>query len=500
MNMLPSIGRSEPLHNRNPRPSDGQIVKGKVIQLLNAEEAVVEINGRTIKASIEVPLKPGSSYLFQVFREPEGFHLKMIKEVPLGESNMNDSAEELVRYFGLPVDGRSKAIVRLFFHYNWPLNSSLLNQARRLLSLPNHEGDWNALKTMLARKWPLNESLFKALAAVENHQTAQSMNILLKELKQLNLASSLHDELASLLEHWPSMEGQDLNELLNRLKVYSTDTESEAVLLKWLVKTFPEHTESIQKGWPEARIILSKLNTPQDFGAFIRLIGLPLQHENDLLFYTATFQSFFGSFSGEWLKRILVKTGYFYEADLAKLAKGEAVDVAELKRSLKGLLLALSEKEGSADDVIRQTAQKLLQQISGQQLQSLHEDRSFIQLLFTFPLRFEDGLRDVQLFWEGKRQGDGKVDPEYCKIAFRLELPHIDETVVHILVQKRRMTVSIYNDHPLIEPLIRAHAGELSEALKKMGYDLVSVKRQTGSIPEAEAIFSPQAGNVDVRI
>lgn len=494
MNMLPSVGRSEPLHNRGSKPSDGQVVKGKVIQLLNAEEAVVEINGRTIKATIEVPLKPGSSYLFQVFREADGFHLKMIKEVGAELTN-NQSVDETVRFLGLPADGRSKALVRLFFQHDWPLKSALLMQARRLLDLSGQDGDFEALKMMLEKKWPLKESLFKALTAAQNTQASESLNTLMSELNGLHLSTPEHQELAALLKNWPSLdETGDEKAFLAALKTIGDDPAKEESLKSFLMSTFPEESETIHQRWPEARILLRKMATPQDFKAFLNLLGLSGK-ENQLLT-----SNVFGKTSDLWLKNLLLKTGFFYEAELRKLTKGQDVDTTALRQSLKGLLMALSQNSQDGGDTLHQTINHLLQHINGQQLQSLHMDRSFVQLLFTFPLRIQDELRDIRLFWEGKRNKDGNVDPNYCKIAFQLDLPHLNETVLHILVQERRVSVSVYNDHPLAEALIQGHSARLTEKLEAIGYNLVSVKQHMGSMLEAKAIFSPKAGSMDVKI
>jgi len=496
MNVLPSVGRTEPIHHRNPRLQDGEVLRGKVIQLLGAEEAVVEINGRMIKAAVEVPVKPGSGYLFQFFREPEGFRLKIIKELGQENQGRKETAEALVRYFGLPSDARSTALVRLFYLYNVPMNRTVLKQALKWLGETDSDSGFQALKVILAKKWPLSESLFKALSASAAQAPAGSMKALLQVLKQYDARHPSQKAILDFLENWPGTNiAVRIDELLEHIRAMGRDETQMATLRDWFVARYPEYKEQILSHWPEAKTFLPKMKTEQDLRTLTLLLGLSIREDEWLPMFINDFFPYRKPFSGEWLKHLLFRMGYFYEAELLKSVKNENLNALQWQNSLKGLLLSLTQKN-DGHDLIGQ----LLSQITGEQLQSVQVDRSFVQLWLAFPLYFGSDLRDVHLFWEARRNPDGSVEPDYCRIALKLELSQLGETVVSILVQKRRVSVTVYNEQSMVEALIEQKVSPMKTRLKELGYELVSVKHVTSGLSEAKAIFTPHAGNMDVRI
>lgn len=501
---IPSIGRPEPVYNRSARPSDGQIVKGKVLDLLEGEQAVVDVHGHALKARVEVPLKTGGQYLFQVLKEPEGYRLKMIKELADGRADDGDSLGEMIRLLGLPNDSKARALIQLFQKRDWPLQADLLHAAHRLFESGRFSEYVKALDIILSKGWPLEKSLLKALGAAQAKSVSDRLNTLLEAAKSTADAAPALTRLAALLDEWPGPgRPQEMAGFVHALRLKARSDAGLKEIKAWLIERFPEHAEQIEKGWPDdAARRLTALRNGEDLNAFLKRLGLPVNASalQQMAAESRIFQM--GKFSGGWLKDTLFLMGYFHEAGLfSALKHGEEPNAAASSDNLKAVLLSLLASDRS-DESMRAAVNQALQQITGQQLQSIQADKAFVQLFFTFPVRFGSALRDVEAILEGKRNKRGEMDGDYWRLAFRFELANIKETILNILVQKRMVTLTLYNGTPGIDRLVHAFRPSLSEGLAKWNYRLASLKivKDEDALDEMRSVFTPKPGALDVRV
>ncbi|MFE4426553.1 hypothetical protein ACFRH9_05555 [Peribacillus butanolivorans] len=110
---------------------------------------------------------------------------------------------------------------------------------------------------------------------------------------------------------------------------------------------------------------------------------------------------------------------------------------------------------------------------------------------------------------ERKEKKDGKMDPDYCRILFCLELERLKETFIDMQVQNRVIKVTVINEYSKkIEAAADNYLTLLKANLKKMDYRLSGVlfenpvSKKTTDTKLKSALFSEKESysGVDIRI
>ncbi|MCG5103506.1 hypothetical protein [Oceanobacillus alkalisoli] len=169
----------------------------------------------------------------------------------------------------------------------------------------------------------------------------------------------------------------------------------------------------------------------------------------------------------EQLRQSLAMLGLNYENRLATEKEPE-----NLSDTIKGLLLQLASGENSTE-VKQQT--RLLHLIQGLQLQSVNETPSFIQAMLQIPAERLGLVKDLVIEFEGKKNEDGEVNPDYCRILFYLELKNLKETVIDVNIQQRAVSLTVFNNTAGIPILANTFKDKLSENLTNLNYRLTSI-------------------------
>ncbi|PAE07728.1 hypothetical protein CHI12_10140 [Terribacillus saccharophilus] len=175
-------------------------------------------------------------------------------------------------------------------------------------------------------------------------------------------------------------------------------------------------------------------------------------------------QSKDGDFFKNLLQDIVRQTGFSYEHDL------NDADATDLP--LKGLLLQHAAQGSERAELSSQ----LLQQITGSQLLQVQDDKqmAYIQLqLSGAPFGFD---KDILMELEGRKEADGQLSSDHCRILFYLHLPFLDDMVVDMYVQKKAVSLHIYTEEGKAEQVMRPLQQKLKSALDTSGYHLSSVK------------------------
>ena len=145
--------------------------------------------------------------------------------------------------------------------------------------------------------------------------------------------------------------------------------------------------------------------------------------------------------------------------------------------TLKQALLSLA----AADDApaaLRETAQQLVQQITGQQLLLAPEKNGalFSHMTLFIPFQGEDGGTTAQITIQSRRGRKGELDPDNCRLLFDLRMKHLGDTVVDVQVVDRFVSLNLWNDHPAVSRLVESARDEAAEALRRAGYQLSSMR------------------------
>ncbi|WP_313798696.1 hypothetical protein [Cytobacillus sp.] len=172
------------------------------------------------------------------------------------------------------------------------------------------------------------------------------------------------------------------------------------------------------------------------------------------------------------IKHLVHSIGLSYEHELLSGLKNREGDIVNKADTLKPLLMQLLSEEASP--AIKDTAEKLLFKITGFQLLS-QEVGPIQQYVFQVPLSFWEMKSDLTMQWSGRKTENGKIDPNFCRVLFYLNLNQLKETIVDLQVQNRIMNISIINERTDLRMLAAPFIPHLKENLSKINYQLSSI-------------------------
>ncbi|MBP3038292.1 hypothetical protein J9303_02080 [Bacillaceae bacterium Marseille-Q3522] len=189
------------------------------------------------------------------------------------------------------------------------------------------------------------------------------------------------------------------------------------------------------------------------------------------------------------LKMILQKLGMSYDYHLQlSLEQNTDINGKLTTDNLKSLLMQYI--KDSPSPAGKENAEHLLHKITGYQI--LSQEAGPIQhFVYQIPFRFWKKTIDVSMQWSGRKLENGKIDPNYCRVIFYLQLERLKETVIDMQVQNRVINLQIMNhDHELKRQALPFLA-MLKENLSRLRYTLSSVQfseLQEESGPAAQAV------------
>lgn len=214
--------------------------------------------------------------------------------------------------------------------------------------------------------------------------------------------------------------------------------------------------------------------------------------------------------NGEEITRLFKQT-----VDVLGLQYERNINVLEKEQTLESKLIALkpllmNALEQLSDSNVKEKIDQLLTRITGYQLINTEQEGQFQQLLLQLPILLGNQSTDVTFKWMGKKQQNGQIDPDYCRVIFYLELEHLQEMLVDVHVQNRIVNIQIYNDNPKLKLVIKNLNQLLKEKLENLQYHLsgiiVSTKEnenknnKKNTVTEKLSTFSPSLNGVDIKI
>lgn len=169
-----------------------------------------------------------------------------------------------------------------------------------------------------------------------------------------------------------------------------------------------------------------------------------------------------------------------------------------VQESLKSLLLSLT-SSNDAPPALRETAQQLIQQITGQQLMLTPERNGamFTHLTMHVPLNGPDGNQTASINIQTRRGRRGELDADNCRLLFNLSMKTLGETIVDVNVTDKIVSLTLWNNHPAIGTLADSARAEVAESLNQAGYQLSSLRatpiiKREESDPESQGTDQPK--------
>jgi len=169
------------------------------------------------------------------------------------------------------------------------------------------------------------------------------------------------------------------------------------------------------------------------------------------------------------LKTVLKSLGISYEAALSSKSADLQTIAHQLKPQLHTLL-----QETQLTPQLKEAAELLMTRMNGMQLVS-GENGHQHQLVMQVPLEFFGKKMDATLQWNGRMKDDGKIDANYARVLFYLQMQSMKETVIDMQVQNRIVTVTVFNEQSAIIPLAEPLKAALKIGLAEKNYQLSGV-------------------------
>lgn len=166
------------------------------------------------------------------------------------------------------------------------------------------------------------------------------------------------------------------------------------------------------------------------------------------------------------LKTILKGLGLSYEAAM----NNKMTDMEQLAQSLKPQLLSLLQ-DAQVSTAIREASENVLARLNGMQLTSGESGHQH-QLVMQIPLQFLGKQTEATVQWNGRMKENGKIDSNYARVLFYLNMEALEETMIDMQVQNRIVTIHLYNDRPELELLAEPLKDSLKEGLLERDYQL----------------------------
>ncbi|MHA6258692.1 hypothetical protein ACXYMX_02145 [Sporosarcina sp. CAU 1771] len=570
---------------------EGQMIHGQIKQLFPGQMAEIQIGNQKLHAKLEVPMKAGDSYYFQVNSVKPELQLKIISG-PLESSEAQPrQLTRLMDAMQLPKSTEMKELLSFVLKNKTPITREALLQAEMLLKTVPPSSRAEALSTLekiIELKLPLSETVFRSLIGVESKEGLHTVLNALKlqlgkdtsiplQLKESILASLgnvdkpfveatgrmiLSQSLLTLLNPTESVDSRfasvQLLKSANLLPQQASLANVQQILtalltegsaladakhsnMQSLLKEISVAPESTVKGLrsqmtgliasdttnsPGNKEILNSLidrasSTTQfvrDFGQALaritaeNVIASPFAHvtqqreTGDQLLRliaqqnqpavleklallvrnaeqsnnpviqaqvrnaeVAVATAIDGNAVKEAIQLVVRSLGMNYEAGMLN----RDANLTQLTDSLKPQLIALMH-DSSVSQAVRDSAEVVVTRLNGPLLAS-GETGVQHQLVMQVPLDFFGKRIDATLQWTGRMKEDGKIDSDFARILFYLDLHSLNQTIIDMQVQNRIVTVTIFNADANLKVIGLPIQESLKKGLEATGYKLSGV-------------------------
>lgn len=170
----------------------------------------------------------------------------------------------------------------------------------------------------------------------------------------------------------------------------------------------------------------------------------------------------------------LLLTGAGGPLESQSVEHGQGKAVAD---SLKSALMTLAGQD-DVPPLLREAAQNLVQQITGQQL-LLGSERNgaapFSHMTLFVPMRSGDGETTATVHVQTRRGRKGEWDADNCRLLFDLRMRTLGDTVVDVQVVDRIVSLKLMNDFPAMQQLLEEAKPELAAGMREAGFQLLSL-------------------------
>ena len=373
--------------------------------------------------------------------------------------------------------------------FNGPVAGAMLGKQIEILQNQQHplSSRLPMLQTLKeSNVLPASASLTNPTPATGQVAIANSAGDLLFKLNQASTSEKgqVLEQLRSWVSQQPSLTANQKSEVMALLKSDSQPNQLQLVN-NALTKVFAEQSQQaiftkdlngltpkdhlvslLGKGTTEEAITQSLqqlTNMSKNPGVSIVFTQTIIQAEQQVL------QQLDGKAFEFAIKEVLRSLGFGYEAKLGNNSE----EIRQLASQLKPQIVELLQNQ-TISTAMRDSAETVLARMNGLQILS-NENGPQQQLLMQVPLEFLGKKMDATLEWNGRMKEDGKIDSDFARIMFYLQLDTLQETVVDMQVQNRVVSITLYNNDEQLSTVVEKFKETLKQGLSSVGYQLSGV-------------------------
>lgn len=460
-----------------------QILRGKVIDILPDRTALLQLGTKQVVAKVGVispPLKLGQDYLFQIQQNGNPILARVITHDRTAQNSRPDMSmvDDVLSAFNLKDEPLNRKLVQEFLDHGDPLTRDSVLAARALIGRRTDlSAAIQSVRWLMNRKLPMTPELFQlAENMVKAKPFTAQLTALQQELSKTSTATPSMEALKSAIMRFSEAKGDPPLSLIAGL---AGKGKSEPLLKSFINQMDPQipvSDISLQK-------FVSSSMSAEDVSVMLRSLHSSVKPEAFIRDFTAFMLSRLDSQAqGELLSGsrpgLLLNTlrmiGFDFEKKLR--IQMENGDTMQKTDSFKENLLAVA-GDSRAPYAVRKMAHELVQRITGEQLQMASSDPEVAQFSLQLPIPFHQEMKNVTVYFEGKRNRKGMIDPNSCTIVLCLDLTHMKQTVVSIRVQNRSVSLAVQNASEGLDRWLKEEEPMLREHLEALNYHLASVVR-----------------------
>lgn len=483
----------------------GQWIQGVLLKILTDGEALIDLSGVQVRAQLETPMQPGQSTWLQVQPQsaPDRIRLKV-----MSNQEPEQGWHELFTKMALKDSSENRHMIQFLMDNGLPIEKQNVARFSALMkSIGSSPESFAALKMALKQGWPLTPGLISILKqGMEEASTAQLW-------QGINQLSDQINEYIGSSVRVPNLAVSHIAELSQSTKelfqLFSTKWEAGKQLLSslWDLKNSPTplRAENVniadaegppldKNGHQPNPATQSRVTHISNDRGPNELIPVPQTPDEVMEVRERTNnQKELGSQSAqpqkhEPIPRQLLRWLGYLEPSGKSFTQPDAPRQNE---SIKALLTQII-NQPDVPIAIKEQAQVLTQQISGQQLASFpQQDAQFTQVSLAFPILQQEG-RQVHVHIQSRKGNEKQIDRSHCRLLFHLEMEHLGETWVDVSIFGQRLAVKVMSDCPTISSLVQSNSSLFKKRLSELGYALDEVG--TDSLPKKNAMENTNNG------
>ena len=524
-NIVQSLLRGlDPIHQKAVSLTPGQVFNGKITKLYPGQLASLQLGGLTLTAKLEAALTAGNRYWFQV-QPGEGIPVLKVLEAngELRNSSSGDS-DQALRQLGLNNTRINEMLVNHLAKEEVPFyREHVKNGAQTLkeVGMVNERG-LSTLQVLIERNLPITTNTFLAMQSVID---GQGLSLQLDELFELLQRTKVKQPALQQLDEMISRMRSEANikvdqpHVVEMLKSFLSETDhstkhrqSQNELIK--LRVIPNNTspqqllahikdmltlaseEQLKNIWPTVskEEIISMINKDDITRLFNKVVfGTGEKSGQKLQQLLALFSKDFdfahsqdNSTLTKQLTSMIRLVGYQYERDVSQFFEQQNSSSEKLGLQLKSLLIETRKLD--LPSPVLQKIESILHRITGQQLLLSNQESPITNYAVMVPLKLLGTTTDLTIQWEAKKNEDGKLDPNHCRILFYINLNYLKETIVDVQIQNRIVSLNVINQHEKPVKLITALQPILKDALFNLNYQLSSVKWSQPTVRTANSL------------